>query len=256
MSVDKTESLLLFNPFTNQKIHIPDAWVPSHNIMALTCTSSPTSSDCSVFLICCFQGLMVFGCAQNGSGVWVWRFCISGKLINFPISNCAILSHNDEYLYYCLDVKGRVAIFHTGRFKWYFKKSRRVGWADVPSKLVNRSYLAAGDDGKEAYAVIVSHNATQVRVYKLNPSEATWIRVENLRDKMLFVSGTTSFVARATEKRMGNKIYFPKFHGKNGVFYSLTTKKYHSYDGQFPTEDPSGLIDVASSSTWIQQSLY
>lgn len=122
--------------------------------------------------------------------------------------------------------------------------------------MVNRTFLAfigeggGGDDG-EIFAVIVSHVNTKISIYKLNQSEKEWIPVNNLKDKMSFLSETVSFGAIAPRPQMSNKIYFPKFYGKSGVFYSLFTQKYHSYDGRFSGKEPYMVEDIATA-TWIQ----
>ncbi|CAI9114958.1 OLC1v1015785C1 [Oldenlandia corymbosa var. corymbosa] len=171
----------------------------------------------------------------------------------FPV---AIVYQNNQY--YLLDVKGRLGIYSPEQRVKFDFSSWTVGFLDLDQKLVNLSFLAAGgeEDGPEIYAVILSHNGTKVWVYGFNPAENIWVRVENLSGIMVFDSDTAYFWTRATVPLMGNKIYFPEFHGKDGVFYSLTTKKYHSYDGRFSGEGLHGCKDyLASSSIWIKPSM-
>jgi len=70
-----------------------------------------------------------------------------------------------------------------------------------------------------------------VRVFKLNESTMTWTKVESLGNHMLFV-GNTSFSAVANIPGMENKIYFPRFYGQSILFYSLKTKKYHTFEDE------------------------
>jgi hypothetical protein len=70
-----------------------------------------------------------------------------------------------------------------------------------------------------------------VRVFELNESTGAWIKVESLGNHMLFV-GNTSFSAVANIPGMENKIYFPRFYDQSIVFYSLETKKYHTFENE------------------------
>ncbi|CAI9108488.1 OLC1v1008086C1 [Oldenlandia corymbosa var. corymbosa] len=253
MSNGNSKSLFLFNPFTNQKrIDIP--WITLDHVTAMSFDFPPTSSSWSVFGVFYHEegelaGLISVANVKSGKRSQNWRVRnIFKKPDNFQVSTGALVSHNDRY--YFLDVKGRVALFDPEHRRQYFY-SQPIGFRDVNSENVNQSFLVAGLDGGDVFAVIVSHDATKVSVYKLNPGNKRWVRVESLENIMVFVSVTSSFWAKAAEKWMGNKIYFPKFHGENGIFYSLTTQKYHSYDGRFSTQEPSQLIDM-DSATWIQ----
>ena len=63
-------------------------------------------------------------------------------------------------------------------------------------------------------------------MYKLDFSKMVWERIEDLGNRTLYISNTTSFSTNSTIGEMGNKILFPKFNGKDGVFYSLVSKRY------------------------------
>ena len=69
----------------------------------------------------------------------------------------------------------------------------------------------------------------RVCFYKLDFSKMVWEKIENLGNRMLYISNTTSFSTNSTIREMGNKIFFPKFTSKDGVFYSLVSKRYHTY---------------------------
>lgn len=60
-----------------------------------------------------------------------------------------------------------------------------------------------------------------------------WEVVENLGDKILYISCGLCFAEKNRIQGKGNRIYFPKFYGKGGVYYSLETKEYHSVGGDY-----------------------
>jgi len=68
-----------------------------------------------------------------------------------------------------------------------------------------------------------------VQVFKLNESTMTWMKIESLKNHMLFV-GKTSFSVVANIPGMENKIYFPRFYDQSIVFYSLETNNYHTFE--------------------------
>ncbi|CAI9116299.1 OLC1v1017407C1 [Oldenlandia corymbosa var. corymbosa] len=243
---------------------------PNYDIIALSFPFPPTISDWSIFGI--FQSddpllrhQIILGNINSGERQsWHYKYFVNQN--NIRISNGTLVYQDDQY--YCLDVKGRVYAVQDPHgdnitFKYWcrppiFKVGpSRVGAA--PSRFLdtNQSFLAAGleEDGGGIFAVIVSRDETKVSVYEFCRRECKWFPVENLRGRMLFVSETASFVAKATNPRMSNKIYFPKFYGASGVFYSLKTKKYHSYDGRFSSKESYTLQDMPSTATWIQPSL-
>ncbi|CAI9115653.1 OLC1v1016617C1 [Oldenlandia corymbosa var. corymbosa] len=252
--------VFFFNPFgstkRNNRIEVSD-W-PTCHIIALTFPFPPTSSDWSVFgIFHCVQypDKFTVGRIENGKKPY-WTFHFFSNPYKFQVCSNTLAYHNDRY--YCLDMKGRLAIF----FKDPDGIEMKVTWIDestgirfigLKSRLLNRSFLAPGDDG-EIFAAVISHRDPEVPVYKFDYLQTMWIPVENLRDTMLFVSEIASFVAKAPIcSHMGNKIYFPKFYRKNGVFYSLHTKKYHLYNGRFVDEKPYRLDNMAMG-TWIQPS--
>ena len=51
---------------------------------------------------------------------------------------------------------------------------------------------------------------------------------------------------------MGNKIFFPKFNGKDGVFYSLVSKRYHTY-GDDVCKNPCEIKELKEFvwATWV-----
>jgi hypothetical protein len=87
-----------------------------------------------------------------------------------------------------------------------------------------------------------------VRIFKLNESTMTWTKVESLGNYMLFV-GKTSFSAVAKISGMENKIYFPRFYDQSIVFYSLETKKYHTFENEVVNFES---VREAHNCSWIE----
>ncbi|GFP91937.1 hypothetical protein PHJA_001337800 [Phtheirospermum japonicum] len=77
-----------------------------------------------------------------------------------------------------------------------------------------------------------------------------WELVEDIGDKVLYLSPGSSFGDTARTKSTANTIRFPKFRGDVAVFYSLRDRKYHSLDGEYEADNAYGLkiLDFAS---WI-----
>ncbi|OMO81960.1 hypothetical protein CCACVL1_12131 [Corchorus capsularis] len=91
------------------------------------------------------------------------------------------------------------------------------------------------NDG-DLLAIFVTKRGRTVYVYKWDESHRSFGSVKSLGDNMVFVSyGGAAFSQKAVVRGTGNKIYFPTFF-LNGAyaFYSLATKRYHSFFGFSP----------------------
>jgi hypothetical protein len=98
-------------------------------------------------------------------------------------------------------------------------------------------------------SVFESDFAKGVQVFKLNEFTMTWMKVDSLKNHMLFV-GKTSFSAVANIPGMENKIYFNRFYDHSIVFYSLETNNYHT----FKNDEVVNFHHVREqlNGTWIQ----
>lgn len=83
----------------------------------------------------------------------------------------------------------------------------------------------------------------------------SWEPVHDLGEKVFYVSNTSSSGYTTSDKNMANKIFFPKLHGDELVYYSLDTGKYHSIDDTYSSRDSYGLrrLDFATWTTPTQQ---
>ncbi|KAG8370540.1 hypothetical protein BUALT_Bualt14G0127600 [Buddleja alternifolia] len=100
------------------------------------------------------------------------------------------------------------------------------------------------------FAVLVAHEERKVNVFKLLGPDMKRKVVKDLGDKMFYVSHTACFAHTDPQTSMANKIYFPKFHGDDGVFYSLETRKYQSFKDDYSSEESYHLKDL-DFATWI-----
>ena len=83
----------------------------------------------------------------------------------------------------------------------------------------------------------------RVCVYKLDFSKMVCERIKGLGNRTLCISNTTSFSTNSTIRGMSNKIFFRKFHGQDGVFYSLVTKRCHIHANDF-CENPHEIKEL------------
>ncbi|KAF9602609.1 hypothetical protein IFM89_030215 [Coptis chinensis] len=75
-------------------------------------------------------------------------------------------------------------------------------------------------------------------VFKLDRSVMKWVKLETLGDHVLFLSHTTSILVLAAGlKGIENRIYFPRFHGKDNAYYSLSTGSYHCFGSKYSCEE-------------------
>ncbi|KAH7867208.1 hypothetical protein Vadar_030447 [Vaccinium darrowii] len=235
-------SVFFFNPFSKEKIDLPD--LPHHYYFtSISFSSAPTSLDCMVFAInACFDDLY-FSVISRGQEQWTW--CrTTGKRV-FYQSQTSPVFYNE--LVYCLGEDGTLGVFNPKDFSWKDLK-RPVN----PYSSVDESYLMECD-GK-LLAVFVGKRGRGVSVYTLDDSKMAWERVYNLGNKMLFVSRAVSFSATKAVEAMANKIYFPRFCGKDGVFFSLATCRFESFGSCLSRKDLSNMKELVHC-CWIEPTM-
>ncbi|KAI8536516.1 hypothetical protein RHMOL_Rhmol10G0263400 [Rhododendron molle] len=243
-------SMFFFHPFTMVKIELPD--LPTRNWFKNICfLSRPTSSDCTVIGISSHTPEHIEFCIIK-CGEDKWTYQDMGTSIHFIISAASPELYNGKL--YCLGEAGNLGVLDL---------SNNIGWTswEVCSKPLSRSscykfrqsFMVKCDDGM--LVVSVTHEDRRVLVEKCYLPEMFWEDVESLGDKMVFVSHGASLLGDAVEKGMANKIYFPKFHGESGVFYSLDTEMYHSILGNYSCRTSFNLAEQLSC-TWINDVKY
>ncbi|CAN0902400.1 hypothetical protein LINGRAHAP2_LOCUS21956 [Linum grandiflorum] len=166
--------------------------------------------------------------------------------------------HNGAF--YCLSQgggggRGRLGIFDPT------KKSKNKMWRilDVgscrnffPTSHKNQSYMMESSRG-ELISVYVGQYGEYVTVFKLDEDLRLWQIVCNLRDQVALLSPTSSMVLPCRElqvKGLENTIQFARFDDGYNVFYSLSTRKFHSFKNGYTSGD---LFDTELylNSTWI-----
>ena len=227
---DDYESLFLFNPFTQLILPLPGRRDRIQNFSCIGFSSLPSSSECVVVevLVDKKSSFPIFNHGTLGDDCWYE--CTTDDA--FIFNNSPVFYRG---AFYYLGQKGNLGIFELcdGGYIW-----------DVPTKpkppctCYTQNYLV--ECNGELLSVFVGHFGKWVRVFKLNESKKTWIGVESLGNYMFYVSRSSSFSAKAKTPEMENKIYFPRFCGKNNVFYSLETRKYH-------TRESKDVVDFYSS---------
>ncbi|KAI3464673.1 hypothetical protein Pfo_021336 [Paulownia fortunei] len=239
-------TLFFFDPFNKQKIELPTTSDYSYN--TITFFHPPTSPDCIIVGIAAKTWCedVQIGVLKHGEVDWQSYTYRSKFLVSLgaPVLHCGLL--------YFLDVKGNVATFNIsgqGHESCWDVNTRCL----TPRRLRNniKQHFLFKVKGEEAlFAVFVGHDERKVNVYRLLEPEMQWELVEDLGDKVLYLSHTSCFGYTARSKSMANKIYFPRFHGNSAVFYSLHTRRYHSFEGNYSSNNSSGLkrLDFA---TWI-----
>ncbi|CAL1388422.1 unnamed protein product [Linum trigynum] len=95
-----------------------------------------------------------------------------------------------------------------------------------------------------------------LQVYALNQETIAWKKLDDLEDKMLFVSTTSALSATNSRDRitsLGNKVFLDRFKEKDGVFYSLATKRFHTFWSGYNNDDWCNTKEYLNC-TWIEPS--
>ncbi|KAL7155848.1 hypothetical protein ABFS83_03G103200 [Erythranthe nasuta] len=237
MSLDN-RTLFFFDPFNNQTIKLPD--MPSKCDYTTICFfHPPTSSGCLIVGIASLtwnvNREVKIGVLKYGEDRWEDRI-FRVRDVQFE-SHGAPIFHDGKI--YFLDNKGNVAVFDMSNVfrplivhSWCLKK-RRPHYRNI------KEYFLVKPHGDETiFAVFVVQDERKVRVFKLM-DDFKWKLVEDLGDMVFYVSNTSSFGYRTdkTNKNMANKIFFTKFHDDNVIFYSMKTHKYHSFGGDYSSDN-------------------
>ncbi|GLT38287.1 hypothetical protein SLA2020_125450 [Shorea laevis] len=177
-------SIMFFNPFTNEKIHLPDLPMKEHKCNMICFSSHPTSHNCRVLAV-------------------------------------RIKSVNFIKMLHCLSHHGKLHIFDPGKVNtedlWIVLDEVKI----PPNRgRIKRCYLTVC--AEELVAVFEGHVGKTVEVFKLDRSAMRWKRVEEL--------------------------------GEDGVFYFVSTGKFHSFYIGYSAEDFVGTKEQVHC-VWIQPNL-
>ncbi|KAL5097265.1 hypothetical protein RYX36_001592 [Vicia faba] len=220
VSVDGTFKVF-FNPFTKQVLSFPFWGTGTRNTRCFGMSHSPTSFQCVTlefvkgFSVSSLTKGYVHHLLEGRNGI----FTFEDK--EFTLRNVSPAFHNG--LFYFLSKTGKLAVVQATRENYSWKVLEEL---QAPCSSYLNNFLVECDGN--LLSVFECPLPNGVQVFKLNESTMTWIKVESLKNHMLFV-GKTSFSAVANIPGMENKIYFPRFYGQNLVFYSLETNNYHTF---------------------------
>ncbi|KAK6118762.1 hypothetical protein DH2020_047488 [Rehmannia glutinosa] len=209
----------------------------------------PTSLNCTIFGIQTprrWHNVVNICILKRGADKWESNeYRIKTK---FRVSYGAPVLHREQV--YFLDVKGNVATFDISKSRLIvnsrcLRRRRRLG-----DKIKEHYLFKIKGEEQTLFAVFVLHDERKVNMFRLLEPEMKWELVEDIGDKVLYLSLWLSFGDTAHLKSMANRIYFPKFHGDTAIFYSLCTRKYHSLDNNYSDDNSYGLkrLDFAA---WI-----
>ncbi|XP_042492040.1 F-box/kelch-repeat protein At1g57790-like isoform X2 [Macadamia integrifolia] len=232
-------NMFFLNPFTSARIEI--TYFPlGFNFDAVCFTSTPTSSDCTVFGIVSSEDyevtIFINRCREE-----TWEIYSLENKTRWGVYNCLcnsvsfIPSQSNPVLYgglfYCFDEEGKLGSFDLERGSWnVFRTSCRHDMSEY-----DQNFLVECDGN--LLSVFIGPYGRWIRVCRLDQSKMLWKDVNSLGDWMLFLSEKTSLSAKATVRGTGNKIYIQRFYANLGVFYSLATQKYHTFDGGYCLEN-------------------
>ncbi|RHN72318.1 hypothetical protein MtrunA17_Chr2g0286361 [Medicago truncatula] len=178
-----------FNPFTKEDLPLPFEHKRITNIRCFGMSHSPTSFDCVTVQL------------DNGSStittVAYVHFLsegvgdrISFKDLTFPHYSTSPAFHNG--LFYFLILTGKLAVINPtrGEISWKVLEEPQA-----PCSSCFNNFLVECD-GNLLAVFEISLGKEGVRVFKLDESTMTWMKIESLKNHMLFV-GKTSFSAVA-----------------------------------------------------------
>ncbi|KAG8370545.1 hypothetical protein BUALT_Bualt14G0128200 [Buddleja alternifolia] len=244
---ENPRSLFFFDPFNRRRIYLPKSNFPYTIICFFY---KPTSPHCFIVGIANrLDGLSVdIGVLMLNHGESKWKKYTYHSKTPFYVSICNPVLHRG--LLYCLDVEGNIATFdinkHGTGTSWIVH-TKCIFSPQLRQKIHQHFLIKVCDI---LFAIFVAHEQREVNVFKFLEPDMKWEVVHDLGDKMFYVSHTACFAQIDPQTSMANKIYFPKLHGDDSVFYSLKTRKYHSFKGDYSSKEPYGLKDLAFA-TWI-----
>ncbi|CAK8530928.1 unnamed protein product [Lathyrus sativus] len=278
-------NLVLWNPYNLNKIILPPL---EHNGTAIgdCILSSPPSANhqtCSIYLfsshrpsifyyqlgdqqwieVCFFNGL-VRGFATQGTTPSVTCFDNPVYCNGCVYAGYHSTHYNDSL---CAEYHSIVVVIEKHQLNGFtinclfclMRKHQPTSFQQLISHLIGSNNQLFRIEifhvlGRVTAVVVYKFDCSQqvwetVQVFKLNESNMTWIRVESLKNHMLFL-GKTSFSAVASIPGMENKIYFSRFYEHSLVFYSLETNNYHTFQHD-------QVVDIHNvkehlKGTWIQ----
>ncbi|CAI0449125.1 unnamed protein product [Linum tenue] len=221
------DQLFFFNPFTKERINIPS--MPC-DFEGITFSSPPTSVDSMVICYTVWQQQVVIFFIYRGEHEWS-RYGVMSDGIDFksPFSNPI---YHKGLLYFM----GKNADLCIHNFEQ--RANKIIEFPARSCTSIRRSYLL--EFNGKLLSVLIGHMGKFLQVYALNQETIAWKKLDDLEYKMLFVSATSALSATNSRDRisgLGNKLFLDRFKEKDGVFYSLATKRFHNFWSGYNNDD-------------------
>ncbi|CAN0870575.1 hypothetical protein LINGRAHAP2_LOCUS9574 [Linum grandiflorum] len=208
-------------------------------------SAPPTSPDCVVFgLVDRFENSVHISFIRRGDSSWTWygskglRNRLKSKLSKlvvpfaWPNYRSPPVFHNG--CFYSLGRDGMLGVFNP-------KAEKEIdmwGILDTPqhNAFMFDNYFEAylmesPSPHKELMSVVVGSKGKPIRIVKFNHTLKKWKTVTCLEDQAVFLSHVSCIVVDCKElhvKGLQNTVHFPRFRGDYNVFYSLSSKKFHT----------------------------
>ncbi|KAF9626284.1 hypothetical protein IFM89_031954, partial [Coptis chinensis] len=237
---------LLFESIHYGEDHSSDAGVDPCRFLGISFSAPPTSSEFVVF----GHTALSLSLYRKGEHTWREYFCdVPWDIMDYP---CNPVFCDGEF--YCLGKDGMLALFNPEEtdeehqsYVLPLPKVSSSTYSDLPRSFHN--FIVEYD--AEIVSVFVGFLGYPICMFKLDRSKMKWSTSNNLDDKMLFLSHTSSTLLPAKLKGTENRIYFPRFHGNESVFYSLSTKSYRCFGSNHWRQDWMNSCEHLHC-TWIQ----
>ncbi|XVF77451.1 hypothetical protein PTKIN_Ptkin14bG0044500 [Pterospermum kingtungense] len=231
-------SMFFYNPFTKETKELPQGDGEYNCCLSYGLSSSPALDDS--ILVGNSHDHIYYYCRREG--VWI--------IYHFPDFIYFKQNHNSPIYFggafYFLGREGKVAVFRMnddGQVSWKILE-------ELESPCDNFCYNYLLECGGNLLSVFVVDQL--VYVYKLNLTAVmTWEKVTSLGNHALFVSPLSSFSVFSDSSDMKNKVYFPKLHGMEMVYYCLITDKFYTCGNNEISADFNNTTEFLYS-TWIE----
>ncbi|ONK65990.1 uncharacterized protein A4U43_C06F3050 [Asparagus officinalis] len=237
VATDDSSCMFIMNMFVDSEIvELPFPLdLPNYSFDGVTFSYVPTSSD---FMMLGISGTLmreslVHICLWR-NGEWTSKFHES--ILPFLVG-CSNPVFHGGVLYF-LGREGNLGVFHPEEETWtVLDKPKPLFLRRRNMNQPHDCYLVESAKNKELMSVFVFNEGKRVTVWRLDKSRMAWRNVQDLGDEMIFVDVKSSISVVSPSKGTANRIYLPRFsydttsERGGGVYYSLKTKKLHTYSG-------------------------
>ncbi|GLT77031.1 hypothetical protein SLA2020_486560 [Shorea laevis] len=212
-------SIFFWNSFSKKIIRLPDMLHRCDSVVSCCFSCSPNSSNCVLILVRTGgEGDFDIEFISLDDGEWLTLVVVTNGELVLQDNNTPVFFDGN---FYFLGMHGNLGVFKDLEF---FEVLDNL---HCPCESLYQSHLL--ECKGELLSVFVGPFAEWVRIFNLDSSKMAWIELEHLGDQTLYLSHFSSFSMTATSPDMANRIYFPRFSGKNIMYYSLDSKKFQSH---------------------------